>query len=92
MKKIRKKLILLLFVIVPLSAQKQSSSSKQDILDQYQFSVFTIADQKSDSILILSYLTVPNNVLKFIKDSNGFISSYENRGIGDGPKRTKFTN
>ena len=74
---LKNKLILFLLVAVSLNAQRQASNRKNEILDQYQFSVFTIADQESDSILILSYLTVPNNVLKFIKDDNEFITSYE---------------
>ena len=74
---LKNKLILFLLVAVSLNAQRQASNRKNEMLDQYQFSVFTIADQESDSILILSYLTVPNNVLKFIKDDNEFITSYE---------------
>ena len=60
-----------------MSAQRQANSRKQDILNQYQFSIFTIADQSSDSIKVLSYLSVPNNVLKFVKEDVNFISSYE---------------
>ena len=74
---IKNKLILLLLLAASLMAQRQSPNRKDEILNQYQFSVFTMADQQSDSILILSYLTVPNNVLKFFKDDDEFISSYE---------------
>ena len=75
--KIKNYLILFLFLVTSLSGQRQLSNRKQENLDQYQFSVFSIADLKSDSISILSYLTLPNNVLKFVKDNNEFISSYE---------------
>ena len=74
---IKNKLILLLLLAASLMAQRQSPNRKDEILNQYQFSVFTMADQQSDSILILSYLTLPNNVLKFFKDDDEFISSYE---------------
>ena len=74
---IKNKLILLLLLAASLMAQRQSPNRKDEILNQYQFSVFTMADQQSDSILILSYLTIPNNVLKFFKDDDEFISSYE---------------
>ena len=75
--KIKNTLILFIFFFAFLSAQRQANSRKQDILNQYQFSIFTIADQSSDSIKVLSYLSVPNNVLKFVKEDVNFISSYE---------------
>ena len=75
--KIKNTLILFVFFFAFLSAQRQANSRKQDILNQYQFSIFTMADQSSDSIKVLSYLSVPNNVLKFVKEDVDFISSYE---------------
>ena len=75
--KIKNTLILFVFFFAFLNAQRQSNSRKQDILNQYQFSIFTIADQSSYSIKVLSYLSVPNNVLKFVKEDVNFISSYE---------------
>ena len=52
-------------------------SSKNELIRQYTFKSFSIADSKSDSIRILTYLVVPNNVLKFVKNNDLFESSYQ---------------
>ncbi|MEC9448394.1 MAG: GWxTD domain-containing protein [Candidatus Neomarinimicrobiota bacterium] len=40
-------------------------------------SVYTVASESSDSIRVLSYLSIPNHVLQFVKSSKGFKASYE---------------
>ena len=47
------------------------------MLRQYTFSVFPVADSNSDSIRILSYLIVTNKVLKFVKKSGSFETTYQ---------------
>ena len=58
-------------------AQQRMKSSKNELIRQYTFKSFSIADSKSDSIRILTYLVVPNNVLKFVKNNDLFESSYQ---------------
>ena len=69
MKKINKIILLSLVTLFSyLSAQARMSNRDQSqLIRQYGFSFYTVADSKSDSIRVLSYLSVPNNVLQFIK-------------------------
>ena len=61
-----------------LTAQMNPSNKRdKDLIRQYGFSVYSVADTHSDSIRILSYLYVPNHVLQFIKSGNGFEAEYE---------------
>ena len=48
-----------------------------NFIRQYQLSVYTVASESSDSIRVLSYLSIPNHVLQFVKSSKGFKASYE---------------
>ena len=49
----------------------------KEVIRQYGFSIYSVADEKSDSIRVLSYLSIPNHVLQFIKTANGFAADYE---------------
>ena len=75
------KIILLILSFTFLSdeafAQNRNRGKKKELLRQYTFSALSVADSKSDSIRILSYLVVPNKVLKFVKKSDTFESSYQ---------------
>ena len=75
------KIILLILSFTFLSdeafAQNRNRGKKKELLRQYTFSALSVADSKSDSIRILSYLVVPNKVLKFVKKSDAFESSYQ---------------
>ena len=57
-------LISLVVFIENVDAQNRSRSKKKELIRQYTFTALSVADSKSDSIRILSYLVVPNNVLK----------------------------
>ena len=48
-------------------AQSRPSNKNNSIIRQYTFAALPVVDANSDSIKILSYLVVPNNVLKFVK-------------------------
>ena len=69
--------IISLFLASNIFAQPSMRSKKNELIRQYTFKSFSLADSKSDSIRILSYLIVPNNVLKFIKKDVTFESSYQ---------------
>ena len=79
MKKINKIILLSLVTLFShLSAQARMSNRDQSqLIRQYGFSFYTVADSKSDSIRVLSYLSVPNNVLQFIKNDQNFEAAYE---------------
>ena len=79
MKKINKIILLSLVTLFShLSAQARMSNRDQSqLIRQYGFSFYTVADSKSDSIRVLSYLSVPNNVLQFIKNDQNFEAGYE---------------
>jgi len=67
-----------IFLISYLNAQSQmSNKGQQALIRQYGFSFYTVADSYSDSIRVLSYLSVPNNVLQFIKNDQNFEAAYE---------------
>ena len=57
-----------------VSSQNRSTrDKKKSMLRQYTFAAFTVADSNSDSVRILSYIVVPNKVLKFVKKSGSFL-------------------
>ena len=63
--------------ILAQSYPRSQSQKNNDQIRQYIFSSYAMAASNSDSIIILSYLIVPNNVLQFIKSDEGFNASYE---------------
>ena len=79
------KIILFSLFIGMLFSQRQPSNSGlsgnplkgNNFIRQYQLSVYTVASESSDSIRVLSYLSIPNHVLQFVKSSKGFKASYE---------------
>ena len=74
------KIFLYSFIILIsyLNAQAQMSNRREaQLIRQYGFSFYTVADSNSDSIRVLSYLSVPNNVLQFIKNNENFEAGYE---------------
>ena len=58
-------------------SQNRSSRDKKSMLRQYTFAAFSVAESNSDSVRILSYIVVPNKVLKFVKKSASFESAYQ---------------
>ena len=58
-------------------AQSRPSNKNNSTIRQYTFAALPVVDANSDSIKILSYLVVPNNVLKFVKKSGSFESAYQ---------------
>ena len=67
-----------IFLFSYLSAQSQMLNKRDNnLIRQYGFSFYTVADNMSDSIRVLSYLSVPNNVLQFIKNDINFEAGYE---------------
>lgn len=56
---------------------RPNSKSQKKAIRQYGFSIFSVADAKSDSIRILAFLSVPNHVLQFLKIKDGFEAQYE---------------
>ena len=67
-----------IFLFSYLSAQSQMLNKRDNnLIRQYGFSFYTVADNMSDSIRVLSYLSVPNNVLQFIKNDKNFEAGYE---------------
>jgi len=79
------KIILFSLFIGMLFSQRQPSNNGlsgnplkgNNFIRQYQLSVYTVASESSDSIRVLSYLSIPNHVLQFVKSSKGFKASYE---------------
>ena len=73
-----------LFIGIIFSQRQPSSTGMSgnplkgnNFIRQYQLSVYTVASESSDSIRVLSYLSIPNHVLQFVKSSKGFKASYE---------------
>ena len=58
-------------------AQTRPSENNNSMIRQYTFAALPVVDTNSDSIRVLSYLVVPNNVLKFVKKSGSFESAYQ---------------
>ena len=79
MKHIHKYIIIIVLLISHiLVAQIRPNSKRQkEAIRQYGFSIFSVADAKSDSIRILAFLSVPNHVLQFLKIKDGFEAQYE---------------
>lgn len=70
--------IIVLLISQVLVAQIRPNSKRQkEAIRQYGFSIFSVADVKSDSIRILAFLSVPNHVLQFLKIKDGFEAEYE---------------
>lgn len=79
MKHIHKYIVIIVLLISQvLVAQIRPNSKRQkEAIRQYGFSIFSVADAKSDSIRILAFLSVPNHVLQFLKIKDGFEAEYE---------------
>jgi len=79
MKHIHKYIVIIVLLISQvLVAQIRPNSKRQkEAIRQYGFSIFSVADVKSDSIRILAFLSVPNHVLQFLKIKDGFEAEYE---------------
>ena len=79
MKHIHKYIVIIVLLISQvLVAQIRPNSKRQkEAIRQYGFSIFSVADAKSDSIRILAFLSVPNHVLQFLKIKDGFEAQYE---------------
>jgi len=58
-------------------SQNRTRDKKDQVLRQYTFAALPVADSNSDSIRILSYIVVPNKVLKFVKKSGSFETAYQ---------------
>ena len=79
------KIVLFFLFIGIIFSQRQPSNTGMsgnplkgnNFIRQYQLSVYTVASESSDSIRVLSYLSIPNHVLQFVKSSKGFKASYE---------------
>ena len=84
MKHLIKIVLLFLFIGIIFSQRQPSNTGMSgnplkgnNFIRQYQLSVYTVASESSDSIRVLSYLSIPNHVLQFVKSSKGFKASYE---------------
>ncbi|MBT3479512.1 MAG: GWxTD domain-containing protein [Candidatus Marinimicrobia bacterium] len=60
-----------------IAQRRPNNSRNREIIRQYGFTVFSVADENSDSIRVLSYVSIPNHVLQFVKTTNGFEAEYE---------------
>ncbi|MDE0586870.1 MAG: GWxTD domain-containing protein [Candidatus Marinimicrobia bacterium] len=79
MKHIHKYIIIIVLLIshILVAQIRPNSKRDQEAIRQYGFSIFSVADAKSDSIRILAFLSVPNHVLQFLKKEDGFEAQYE---------------
>ena len=79
MKHIHKYIIIIVLLIshVLVAQIRPNSKRQKEAIRQYGFSIFSVADVKSDSIRILAFLSVPNHVLQFLKIKDGFEAEYE---------------
>ena len=84
MKHLIKIVPLFLFIGIIFSQRQPSNTGMSgnplkgnNFIRQYQLSVYTVASESSDSIRVLSYLSIPNHVLQFVKSSKYFKASYE---------------
>ena len=73
MTKSRKIIIYFSFILFSSLIAQQMPNNKRakGLIRQYGFSAYSVADAYSDSIRVLSYLSVPNHVLQFIKSVDG---------------------
>jgi len=69
-------LIFICSFVFSQSARSPMDRKKERVRD-YLFSNYIIADLKSDSIRVLSYLSIPNHSLQFLKKNNEFSADYE---------------
>ncbi|MDC0234796.1 GWxTD domain-containing protein [Candidatus Marinimicrobia bacterium] len=70
-------IIVLLFSHILVAQIRPNIKRNKEAIRQYGFSIFSVADAKSDSIRILAFLSVPNHVLQFLKKEDGFEAQYE---------------
>ena len=79
MKHIHKYIIIIVLLIshILVAQIRPNSKRDQEAIRQYGFSIFSVADAKSDSIRILAFLSVPNHVLQFLRKTDGFEAQYE---------------
>ncbi|MEA1881036.1 MAG: GWxTD domain-containing protein [Candidatus Marinimicrobia bacterium] len=79
MKQQSKKLILIGIALSNLIPAQITPSNRrgEEMIRQYGFSIYSVADANSDSIRVLSFVSVPNHVLQFIKSKDGFSTEYE---------------
>ena len=84
MKHLIKIVLFFLFIGIIFSQRQPSNTGMSgnplkgnNFIRQYQLSVYTVASESSDSIRVLSYLSIPNHVLQFVKSSKYFKASYE---------------
>ena len=73
------KFFLIVFSIFSLSAQTMRSpmDRKKDIIRDFNFKNYVISDIQNDSLRVLSYVSIPNASLQFLKENDKFISNYE---------------
>jgi len=79
MKHIHKYIIIIVLLIshVLVAQIRPNSKRQKEAIRQYGFSIFSVADANSDSIRVLAFLSVPNQVLQFLKIKDGFEAQYE---------------
>ena len=72
------KFFLIALHIFSLNAQTMRSpmDRKKDIIRDFNFSNYVISDTSSDSLRVLSYVSIPNASLQFLKENDKFISNY----------------
>ena len=70
-------IIFIVFTDIVISQNRSPRDKKKSMLRQYTFAALPVADSNSDSIRILSYIVVPNKVLKFVKNSGSFETAYQ---------------
>ena len=63
--------LLVLLSIFSLNAQTMRSpmDRKKDIIRDFNFSNYVISDTNSDSLRVLSYVSIPNASLQFLKEN-----------------------
>ena len=73
------KFFLIVFSIFSLSAQtiRSPMDRKKDIIRDFNFNNYVISDIQNDSLRVLSYVSIPNASLQFLKENDKFISNYE---------------
>ena len=79
MKNLYKAILLICFVLSSflIAQMRPNSNRNKEIIRQYGFFTYSIADENSDSVRVLAYLSIPNHVLQFVKSTNGFEANYE---------------
>ncbi|MBT3663451.1 MAG: hypothetical protein HN536_07490, partial [Candidatus Marinimicrobia bacterium] len=79
MKQINKYIIIIALIIghALVAQMRPNSYRNKETIRQYGFSVYSVADTGSDSIRVLAFLSIPNHVLQFLKNQDGFEAEYE---------------